>query len=66
MVEALVLFESVVNSVWFAKSSIILFLNKADVLAQKIQDPDQQVSQKADQNGAQAAISAEVADSRSS
>lgn len=27
----------------FTKSSIILFLNKADVLAQKIQDPTQQI-----------------------
>lgn len=44
MVEALVLFESVVNSVWFTRSSVILFLNKADVLAQKIQDPRQQVN----------------------
>lgn len=44
MVEALVLFESVVNSVWFKKSSIILFLNKADVMAEKIQDANQQVS----------------------
>jgi len=44
MVEALVLWESVANSVWFTKSSLILFLNKSDLFAQKIQDPQQQIS----------------------
>lgn len=43
MVEALVLWESVANSVWFTKSSMILFLNKADVFANKIRDPAQQI-----------------------
>ncbi|KAG8992070.1 guanine nucleotide-binding protein subunit alpha [Tulasnella sp. JGI-2019a] len=36
MAEALTLFEAVVNSRWFLKSSIILFLNKIDILKQKI------------------------------
>lgn len=36
MDESLVLFESVVNSRWFAQSSVILFLNKVDVFQQKI------------------------------
>lgn len=44
MTEALVLWESVANSNWFAKSSMILFLNKADVFANKIRDPNQQIS----------------------
>jgi len=43
MVEALVLWESVANSNWFAKSSMILFLNKADVFSAKIRDPQQQI-----------------------
>lgn len=43
MVEALVLWESVANSNWFAKSSMILFLNKADVFYAKIRDPQQQI-----------------------
>ncbi|RSH88616.1 hypothetical protein EHS25_002843 [Saitozyma podzolica] len=43
MVESLVLFESIVNSQWFVKTAIILFLNKADVLAEQIKDPNQQV-----------------------
>ena len=43
MVEALVLWESVANSNWFAKSSMILFLNKADVFSAKIRDPKQQI-----------------------
>lgn len=43
MVEALVLWESVANSVWFTKSSMILFLNKADVFATKLRDPSQQI-----------------------
>nr|ODN98846.1 guanine nucleotide-binding protein G(o) subunit alpha [Cryptococcus depauperatus CBS 7855] len=43
--EALTLFSSICNSQWFTKSSIILFLNKVDLLQQKIQDPDQQLHQ---------------------
>jgi guanine nucleotide-binding protein subunit alpha len=43
MVEALVLWESVANSNWFAKSSMILFLNKADVFSAKVRDPQQQI-----------------------
>lgn len=34
--ESLVLFESVVNSRWFARSSVILFLNKVDIFRRKI------------------------------
>lgn len=44
MVEALVLWESVVNSRWFTKSSMILFLNKADVFAGKLLDSAQQIN----------------------
>ncbi|BEI89763.1 uncharacterized protein CcaverHIS019_0211250 [Cutaneotrichosporon cavernicola] len=44
MHEALALWESIVNSQWFIKSSMILFLNKADLLVEKIKDPKQQVS----------------------
>ncbi|KGB79401.1 guanine nucleotide-binding protein G(o) subunit alpha [Cryptococcus deuterogattii 99/473] len=43
MQEALMLFDSICNSQWFNKSSIILFLNKADLLQVKIQDPNQQI-----------------------
>jgi len=37
MTEALALFEEVCNSRWFKKTSMILFLNKCDVFAEKIQ-----------------------------
>lgn len=37
MVEALDLFEEITNSEWFEKTSIILFLNKRDLFAEKIQ-----------------------------
>jgi len=36
MAEALTLFEAVINSRWFVKSSIILFLNKIDLLREKL------------------------------
>ena len=36
MAESLVLFESIVNSRWFQRSSIILFLNKIDIFKQKL------------------------------
>ncbi|KAJ7617866.1 heterotrimeric G-protein alpha subunit, GPA1-like protein [Roridomyces roridus] len=36
MDEALTLFESICNSRWFQKSSIILFLNKTDLLREKL------------------------------
>ncbi|BGP36808.1 Guanine nucleotide-binding protein alpha-2 subunit [Rhodotorula kratochvilovae] len=36
MNESLVLFESVVNSRWFARTSIILFLNKIDLFRTKV------------------------------
>lgn len=36
MHEAMTLFESVVNSRWFVQTSIILFLNKTDLFAQKL------------------------------
>ncbi|KAK6200353.1 guanine nucleotide binding protein, alpha subunit [Scheffersomyces amazonensis] len=34
--ESLALFDSVVNSRWFARTSIVLFLNKIDVFAEKL------------------------------
>jgi guanine nucleotide-binding protein subunit alpha len=43
MEETLVLWRSIINSPWFQKSSMILFLNKADLLMEKIKDPRQQV-----------------------
>ncbi|KAF9245430.1 guanine nucleotide binding protein, alpha subunit [Melanogaster broomeanus] len=36
MNESLILFESVINSVWFRRTSIILFLNKIDVFKIKL------------------------------
>ncbi|KAG0193132.1 Guanine nucleotide-binding protein alpha-2 subunit [Apophysomyces sp. BC1034] len=36
MMESLVLFESVINSRWFLRTSIILFLNKVDVFTRKL------------------------------
>src|ERR1700760_2464621 len=36
MQESLVLFESVINSRWFLRTSVILFLNKIDVFKQKL------------------------------
>ncbi|GAA5873788.1 hypothetical protein JCM16303_002591 [Sporobolomyces ruberrimus] len=36
MQEALMLFDSICNSQWFVKTSIILFLNKVDVLKERI------------------------------
>jgi guanine nucleotide-binding protein subunit alpha len=36
MMEALVLFDSIVNSRWFQRTSIILFLNKLDVFRNKL------------------------------
>jgi guanine nucleotide-binding protein subunit alpha len=36
MVESLILFESVINSRWFLRTSIILFLNKIDVFKHKL------------------------------
>jgi len=36
MTESLVLFDSVINSRWFLRTSIILFLNKIDVFKQKV------------------------------
>lgn len=35
--ESLVLFDSVVNSRWFSRTSIVLFLNKIDVFAEKLE-----------------------------
>ena len=34
--ESLILFDSVVNSRWFSRTSIVLFLNKIDVLVEKL------------------------------
>ena len=36
MEESLVLFESVINSRWFLRTSVILFLNKIDVFKSKL------------------------------
>lgn len=36
MQEAMTLFESVANSRWFTKTSIILFLNKIDIFREKL------------------------------
>ncbi|KAJ2956165.1 hypothetical protein NQZ79_g7950 [Umbelopsis isabellina] len=36
MLESLILFESVINSRWFVRSSIILFLNKVDLFKIKL------------------------------
>jgi guanine nucleotide-binding protein G(i) subunit alpha len=36
MAESLVLFDSVINSRWFLRTSIILFLNKIDVFKNKL------------------------------
>ncbi|KAL6950775.1 hypothetical protein ACO0QE_000056 [Hanseniaspora vineae] len=36
LLESLALFDSVMNSRWFAKSSVVLFLNKVDLFAEKI------------------------------
>jgi len=36
MLETLILFDSVINSPWFKKSSIILFLNFTDLFREKI------------------------------
>ncbi|KAI9671645.1 MAG: Guanine nucleotide-binding protein alpha-2 subunit [Alyxoria varia] len=37
MMESLVLFDSVVNSRWFMRTSIVLFLNKVDLFRQKLE-----------------------------
>ena len=37
MLECLILFESIVNSKWFARSSIILFLNMTDLFKIKLE-----------------------------
>lgn len=37
MMESLVLFDSVVNSRWFMRTSIILFLNKVDLFKEKLE-----------------------------
>jgi guanine nucleotide-binding protein subunit alpha len=38
MQEALTLFDSICNSRWFTKTSIILFMNKIDIFREKIED----------------------------
>ncbi|KAI5966988.1 GPA2 [Candida pseudojiufengensis] len=35
--ESLALFDSVVNSRWFSRTSVVLFLNKIDIFAEKLQ-----------------------------
>ncbi|XP_073699766.1 guanine nucleotide-binding protein G(q) subunit alpha-like [Garra rufa] len=40
MKESLELFNTIIHAPWFANSSIILFLNKMDILAEKIQFSD--------------------------
>lgn len=42
MVESLALFYTTIHSPWFLKTSIILFLNKTDILSDKIQTSDLQ------------------------
>lgn len=37
MTESLVLFDSVINSRWFVRTSVVLFLNKIDIFKQKLQ-----------------------------
>ncbi len=37
MVESLTLFDEICNSKWFRKTSMILFLNKRDIFAEKIE-----------------------------
>ncbi|KAF5092229.1 hypothetical protein D0Z03_002967 [Geotrichum reessii] len=36
MAESLVLFDSIINSRWFARTSVVLFLNKIDVFTEKL------------------------------
>lgn len=36
MLESFILFESIINSKWFVRSSIILFLNKTDIFRRKL------------------------------
>lgn len=43
MQEALMLFDSICNSQWFTRTSIILFLNKDDIFRQKIKSPRSQI-----------------------
>lgn len=40
MDESLVLFDSVVNSRWFMRTGIVLFLNKYDLLREKVRYSD--------------------------
>ena len=40
MRESLALFEAIVGYPWFQKSSVILFLNKKDLLEEKIMHSD--------------------------
>lgn len=35
--ESLVLFDNIINSRWFARTSVVLFLNKIDLFAEKVQ-----------------------------
>jgi len=37
MEEALILFDNIVNSTWFTRTAVILFLNKIDLFATKVQ-----------------------------
>ncbi|XP_065103025.1 guanine nucleotide-binding protein subunit alpha-15-like [Paramisgurnus dabryanus] len=43
MKESLSLFYTIIHSKWFANASIILFLNKTDILEEKIQTSDLQI-----------------------
>lgn len=38
MVESLILFKSIVNSRWFQRTAIVLFLNKIDIFTEKLKD----------------------------
>lgn len=42
MEESMTLFYTTIHSPWFSSASIILFLNKKDILAEKIQTSDLQ------------------------
>lgn len=44
MEEALLLFDNIANSTWFTRTSIILFLNKIDLFATKVQSGHSPIS----------------------
>jgi len=44
MEEAFLLFDNIVNSTWFSRTAIILFLNKIDLFATKVQSSHSPIS----------------------